>query len=42
MEINRIKKHMTNVKFSSDLLFRPLDENCVGRKCVKESTYLAG
>lgn len=31
-----------NVKFSDDLLFRPLDENCVRRKCVKENTYLAG
>lgn len=31
-----------NVKFSGDLLFRPLDENCIRRKCVKESTYLAG
>lgn len=25
-----------NVKFSGDLLFRPLDENCVRRKCVKK------
>lgn len=31
-----------NVKFSGDLLFRPLDENCVRRKCVRKKHLPCG